>query len=117
MLDTPSPDGRYFLVPRATQLSTLELMSRPTYRLAELELRPDTDRLWHLDTHGINALQFYDVQARRFRDSSRGAGASPVRRGDSGRIGIRGKVKRLLQSDEIDLTDPERIGWDHPRQL
>ena len=56
----PAPGGRHFLVPRATQLSSLALMSRPTYRLAELELRPATDRLWHLDTHGIRALQIYD---------------------------------------------------------
>jgi hypothetical protein len=30
-LDAPSPDGRHFLVPLATQLSTLGLMARPTY--------------------------------------------------------------------------------------
>lgn len=66
-LDTPSPDGRYFMVPSGTQLSTLELMSRPTYRLAELELRPATDRLWHLDTYGINGLRIYDMEARTFR--------------------------------------------------
>lgn len=69
-LDAPSPNGRYFLVPSATQLSTLELMSRPTYRLAELEIRPATDRLWHLDTYGINGLRIYDLQARRFRNVS-----------------------------------------------
>ena len=68
-LDTPSPDGRYFLVPSATQLSTLELMSRPTYRLAELEIRPATDRLWHLDTYGIYGLRIYDLEARRFREA------------------------------------------------
>ncbi|MGH7444999.1 MAG: prolyl oligopeptidase family serine peptidase, partial [Longimicrobiales bacterium] len=68
VLDAPSPDGRYFLVPQATQLSTLELMSRPTYRLAELEIRPATDRLWHLDTYGIDGLRIYDLEARRFRD-------------------------------------------------
>jgi dipeptidyl aminopeptidase/acylaminoacyl peptidase len=67
-LDAPSPDGRYFLVPSATQLSTLELMSRPTYRLAELEIRPATDRLWHLDTYGIYGLRIYDLQTRRFRE-------------------------------------------------
>lgn len=69
-LDAPSPDGRFFLIPRATQLSTLELMARPTYRLAELEIRPATDRLWHLDTYGVNGLRIYDMQARRFRDVS-----------------------------------------------
>ena len=41
-----SPDGDHFLVPRVNELSTLELMSRETYRLAELELRPQTDRPW-----------------------------------------------------------------------
>lgn len=68
VLDAPSPDGRYFLVPGATQLSNIELMSRPTYRLAELELRPATDRLWHLDTYGINRLRIYDLEARAYRD-------------------------------------------------
>jgi len=67
-LDAPSPDGRFFLVPLATQLSTLGLMARPTYRLAELEIRPATDRLWHLDTFGIYGLRIYDLDARRFRD-------------------------------------------------
>jgi dipeptidyl aminopeptidase/acylaminoacyl peptidase len=67
-LDAPSPDGHHFLVPLATQLSTLELMARPTYRLAELEIRPATDRLWHLDTYGIYGLRIYDLDARRFRD-------------------------------------------------
>ncbi|HET7321066.1 MAG TPA: hypothetical protein VFI96_01105, partial [Longimicrobiaceae bacterium] len=66
-LDAPSPGGRYFLIPSATLLSTLELMSRPTYRLAELEIRPATDRLWHLDTFGINGLRIYDLQSRRYR--------------------------------------------------
>lgn len=73
-LDAPSPDGRYFLVPRVTQLSTLELMARPTYRLAELEIRPATDRLWHLDTYGIDGLRIYDLTARRFRDVALPAG-------------------------------------------
>jgi dipeptidyl aminopeptidase/acylaminoacyl peptidase len=68
VLDAPAPGGRFFLVPRATQLSTLALMSRPTLRLAELEIRPATDRLWHLDTFGVRALQLYDLQERRFRD-------------------------------------------------
>ncbi|HEU4585006.1 MAG TPA: hypothetical protein VFR95_04605, partial [Gemmatimonadaceae bacterium] len=67
-LDAPSPDGRHFLVPLATQLSTLELMARPTYRLAELEIRPATDRLWHLDTYGIYGLRIYDLDARRFSE-------------------------------------------------
>ncbi|HET7553738.1 MAG TPA: prolyl oligopeptidase family serine peptidase [Gemmatimonadaceae bacterium] len=68
ILDAPSPDGRHFLVPLATQLSTLELMSRPTYRLAELEIRPATDRLWHLDTYGIYGLRIFDLAAQRYRE-------------------------------------------------
>jgi dipeptidyl aminopeptidase/acylaminoacyl peptidase len=69
-LDAPDPTKRYFLVPRATELSTLELMSRPTYRLAELEIRPATDRLWHLDTYGITGLSIYDLERRALRDVS-----------------------------------------------
>jgi dipeptidyl aminopeptidase/acylaminoacyl peptidase len=68
VLDAPSPDGRFFLVPTSTELSTLELMSRPTLRLAELELRPDTDRLWHLDTYGIIGLRVYDLEGQVYRD-------------------------------------------------
>jgi dipeptidyl aminopeptidase/acylaminoacyl peptidase len=74
-LDAPSPGGRYFLVPRATELSTLELMSRPTYRLAELEVRPRTDRLWHLDTYGIVGLRVFDMESRAFREIALPAGA------------------------------------------
>jgi dipeptidyl aminopeptidase/acylaminoacyl peptidase len=74
-LDAPSPDGRYFLVPRATELTTLERISQPTLRLAELEIRPASDRLWHLDTYGMNGLRIYDLQQRRFRDVSLPANA------------------------------------------
>ncbi len=61
-----SPDGDHFVVPHVTELSTLEIMSRKTYRLAELELRPQTDRLWHLDTYGIDGLRFYSLAEKRF---------------------------------------------------
>lgn len=67
-LDAMSPDGKHFLVPRSTELSTLEKMSEETYRLAELELRPKTNRAWHLDTFGINGLRLYSIEARQFRD-------------------------------------------------
>jgi dipeptidyl aminopeptidase/acylaminoacyl peptidase len=73
-LDAPSPDGKTFLIPLATELSTLELMARPTYRLAELEIRPATDRLWHLDTYGITGFRFYDLDTKRFRDVALPAG-------------------------------------------
>ncbi len=68
-LDYPSPDGDHFLVPLVTELSTLELMSRETYRLAELELRPETNRLWHLDTWGIYGFRIYSLGERRFVDA------------------------------------------------
>jgi dipeptidyl aminopeptidase/acylaminoacyl peptidase len=68
-LDYMSPDGDHFLVPHVTELSTLELMSRTTYRLAELELRPQTDRLWHLDTYGVNGFRFYSLSGQRYIDA------------------------------------------------
>ena len=67
-LNYMSPDGDHFVVPLGTDLSTLELMSRETYRLAELEIRPQTDRLWHLDTYGIYGLRFYSLDQREFVD-------------------------------------------------
>lgn len=74
-LENPSPDGTHFLVPVVNELSTLELMSKPTYRLAELELRPATDRLWHLDTYGIYDLRFYSLAERDFIEVDIPAGA------------------------------------------
>ena len=67
-LNYMSPDGDHFVVPHVTELSTLEIMSRETYRLAELEIRPRTDRLWHLDTYGIDGLRFYSLSGKRFVD-------------------------------------------------
>ncbi|MEJ2542088.1 MAG: hypothetical protein P8188_19345 [Gemmatimonadota bacterium] len=63
-----SPDRDHFLIPHVDELSTLALMARPTYRLGELELRPETDRLWHLDTYGIDGFRFYSLGERRFID-------------------------------------------------
>ena len=67
-LNYMSPDGDHFVVPWVTELSTRDLMSRETYRLAELELRPQTDRLWHLDTYGIYGLRFYSLSKKRFTE-------------------------------------------------
>ena len=67
-LNYMSPDGDHFVTTLVNELSTLELMSKETYRLAELEIRPRTDRLWHLDTYGIYGLRFYSLRARRFVD-------------------------------------------------
>ena len=66
-LDHLSPDGDHFLVPHVTELSTLEEMAVETYRLAMLEIRPRTDRLWHLDTYGINGFRVYSLTDRAFR--------------------------------------------------
>ena len=69
-LDYMSPDGDHFLVPHVTELSTLDLMSRETYRLAELEVRPATDRLWHLDTYGVDGFRFYSLSRQRYIDAT-----------------------------------------------
>ncbi|MHB1169186.1 MAG: S9 family peptidase [Longimicrobiales bacterium] len=106
VLNDPSPDGRYFLVPRATQLSTLELMSKPTYRLAELEIRPATDRLWHLDTFGIDGLRIYDLQQRRYREVQLPAGtfiSDPVWSPDGSRVAF---LAHLPGGTEVWTADP-----------
>jgi dipeptidyl aminopeptidase/acylaminoacyl peptidase len=69
-LDQASPDASRFLIPRITELSTLDRMAVETYRLAMLEIRPQVDRLWHLDTFGIYGLQVYSLSDRAFRDIS-----------------------------------------------
>ncbi len=74
-LDYMSPDGDHFLIPHINELSTLELMSRETYRLAELEIRPKTDRLWHLDTYGIDGFRFYSLSRKRFVEVDLPAGS------------------------------------------
>ena len=33
-----------------------------------IEIRPATDRLWHLDTYGITGLRIFDLEAGAFRD-------------------------------------------------
>ena len=63
-LSYASPDGVHFLITDETELSSLELMSRETYRLAMLELRPRTDRTWRLDTYGIQDVRFYSLEER-----------------------------------------------------
>jgi dipeptidyl aminopeptidase/acylaminoacyl peptidase len=67
-LDAVSPDGRHFLVPLTTEFSTLEKMSKDTYRLAMLEIRPKTNRGWYLDTFGIYGLRIYSLGDRSFVD-------------------------------------------------
>jgi len=66
-LDNLSPDGDHFLVPLVTELSDLATMAKTTYRLATLEIRPQTDRLWHLDTFGIYGLKIYSLSNRSFQ--------------------------------------------------
>jgi dipeptidyl aminopeptidase/acylaminoacyl peptidase len=67
-LDHPDPTGERFLIPLRTELSTLERMGEPTLRLAEMEIRPERDRLWHLDTYGIYGFRIYSLPERTFRD-------------------------------------------------
>ncbi len=74
-LDARSPDGRYFLVPRYTELSTVANMGRPTQRLAGLELRGQRNRTWRLDTYGVTGASVFDLesgaeQALRLPDDS-----------------------------------------------
>jgi dipeptidyl aminopeptidase/acylaminoacyl peptidase len=75
VLNYISPDGDHFLIPHINELSTLELMSKETYRLGELELRPHTDRLWHLDTYGIDGFRVFSLSERRFIEVDLPAGS------------------------------------------
>ncbi|HSF14730.1 MAG TPA: prolyl oligopeptidase family serine peptidase [Vicinamibacteria bacterium] len=68
------PDGDHFLVTLSSELSTLEKMGQDTLRLAMLELRPDVNREWNLDTHGIYGLRVFSLSERRFRDIDLPAG-------------------------------------------
>ncbi len=68
VLDNLGPDGLHFLVPLYTELSTLERLAETTYRLATLQIRPSTDRLWHLDTFGIYGLRIYSLENEAFHD-------------------------------------------------
>jgi len=67
-LDNLGPDGDHFIVPLSDPRSSLELMSRETYRLAGLEFRPQTNRVWTLDTYGNVGLQVYSLAAQAFLD-------------------------------------------------
>ncbi len=63
-LEGVSPDGSRVVVPYVRELSTLERMSRTTYRLAMLQLRPAVNREWALDTHGIDRLEILSLESR-----------------------------------------------------
>ena len=67
-LNHPSPDGDHFLVPLTRELSTLEKMGHETLRLAMLEIRPDVNREWRLDTYGTYRFRLYSLSRRQFRD-------------------------------------------------
>jgi dipeptidyl aminopeptidase/acylaminoacyl peptidase len=67
-LNDLGPDGDHFLVPQSDPRSTLEKMSRETYRLAGLEFRPLTNRVWTLDISGDVGLQAFSLSARAFLD-------------------------------------------------
>ncbi len=62
-----SPDGRFLMIPIQENYSTLELMSQKTYRLGMLELNPDVNREWRLNTYGIKGLKVFDLEQRSSR--------------------------------------------------
>ena len=63
-----SPDGDHFVIPLSTELSTLEEVGEETLRLGMLEIRPRTDRPWHLDLYGLYGLRFYSLSTRSQTD-------------------------------------------------
>ncbi|HSR50310.1 MAG TPA: prolyl oligopeptidase family serine peptidase [Acidobacteriota bacterium] len=67
-LDWMSPDGNHFLIPVEAYFSSLERMSRKTYRLAMLELNPEVNREWSLTTHGIKGLRVFSLAERSFHE-------------------------------------------------
>ena len=67
-LNNLSPDGDHFVVTRNRDLSDLEKMSRPTYRLAGLEFRPQVRRVWTNDTAGIDRIQIFSLSERSYVD-------------------------------------------------
>ncbi len=62
VLDTPSGNGEFFLVPRYSELSTVARMGESTQRLAGLELRGQRNRTWRLDTYGIVGASVYHLE-------------------------------------------------------
>ena len=64
MLEYLAPDNEHLLIPIRQEFSTLERMSRKTYRLAMLELNPHANREWRLSTHGIGGLKVYSLSRR-----------------------------------------------------
>jgi dipeptidyl aminopeptidase/acylaminoacyl peptidase len=65
-LNAMSPDGDHFMIPIMAKYSSLELMSKKTYRLAMLEFCPDVNREWRLSTYGIKGLKIYSLNKRKF---------------------------------------------------
>ncbi|MYJ08721.1 MAG: hypothetical protein F4086_00185, partial [Gemmatimonadetes bacterium] len=56
------------MIPLSTELSTLEEVGEETLRLGMLEIRPRTDRPWHLDLYGLYGLRFYSLSTRSQTD-------------------------------------------------
>jgi dipeptidyl aminopeptidase/acylaminoacyl peptidase len=63
-----SPDGDHFLSMLSRSHSTLDRVSRQTYRLASLEFRPDTNRVWTLELSGAYGMQVYSLMSRALLD-------------------------------------------------
>ncbi len=64
-LDQLGPDGSHFMVPIRQEMSSLQLMTQRTLRLAMLEFCPDVNREWRLSTYGMRGLKIYSLVDRR----------------------------------------------------
>jgi len=67
-LNNLSPDGDHFVSMLSDPTSTLERVSRETYRLASLEFRPATNRVWTLELSGAYGMRVYSLLARAMLD-------------------------------------------------
>ena len=64
-LNQLGPDGNHFMVPIQQEMSSLQLMTQRTLRLAMLEFCPDVNREWRLSTYGMRGLKIYSLADRR----------------------------------------------------
>ncbi len=65
ILSNLSPDKNHVMIPVRADFSSLELMTRKTYRLGMLELCPDVNREWRLSTYGIKGLKIFSIAKKK----------------------------------------------------
>ncbi len=63
-LEALSPDGRRFVIPVEQYFSSYEVLGRKTYRLAMLEIVPEANREWRLNSYGVKGLKIYSLEDR-----------------------------------------------------